>query len=34
MILWNSGCLYTTDPCVQTMHTQKNLPDFRRKYRP
>ena len=26
--------LHTKDLCVQTMHTRKNLPDFRRKNHP
>ena len=34
MIRWKPGYLYTTDLCVQTMHTRKNLPGFRRKHRP
>ena len=29
---WNQVYLYTTDRCVQTMHTQKNRPpDLRQK---
>ena len=29
---WNSGYLYMTDRCVQTMHTRKNRPpDLRQK---
>ena len=34
MSVWNLVCLYTTIPCVQTMHTQKIPPDSRQRYCP